>query len=160
MSKFNLTGAKCMSWVKQTLALLGIIQNPYGGVDAWDFFLGVNNSRLKYFNPALSTTAAKSYDYSNEIADDLAIVWGYFKNSSRVNVSNTAISNKRDNIKIQNLNKFPNYSKGNITPITHVGFSYKGILYDFTNGEIRINPKTSFIPIAYMELDKLIKSKI
>jgi hypothetical protein len=160
MKTYGLRGAKCMAWVKNVMADLGILSVPFGNVDAWDFFAGLPNNRIKFFNPSLSSSASKAYNYGAEINDDLAIVMGYFTTSSYARTAANAILAKNDAYKISKLKEFKNFASTTIPPITHIGFSYKGIFYDFTNSNVRVGAKSSFIPIAYVEIDSLLKSKI
>lgn len=152
MNKYGLSGGYCMSWVKNVMADLGIYSIPFGSLDAWDMFAGLNNSKLKYFDLSFSPDAqARNYQYNEAIADRLAFVFGYFNTSRFKNVSINAIKNKNDNFKINKLTEL-NRTNLEFNPITHIGIFYNGLYYDFVNDKVRQNPTTTFVPVAYYEL--------
>lgn len=152
MNKYRLSGGYCMSWVKNVMADLGIFSIPFGSLDAWDMFAGLNNNKIKYFDLSFSPNSqARNYPYDEVISDKLAFVFGYFNTSRFKNVSINAINNKKDSFKIGKLVQL-NRTNMQFNPITHIGIVYNGIYYDFVNNKVRQNPRTTFVPIAYYEL--------
>ncbi len=152
MNKYGLSGGYCMAWAKNVMADLGVYAIPFGGLDAWDMFAGLNNSKLKYFDLSFSPNAqARNYNYNEVITDKLSFVFGYFNTSRFKNVSINAIKNRNDAFKIERLSTL-NRTNMEFTPITHIGIVYNGIYYDFVNNKIRQGPTTSFVPVAYYEL--------
>jgi hypothetical protein len=161
MSNYGLNGAYCYAFVKNILYDIGIAQTPFFGVNAWDCFADLPTNNMKYFDLSFSpANTIQRSPYETVIDDDLALVFGYFPNSNYKSVSIDAIRNGAADTKIKQLTLLNRTTDFSFNPITHVGIYYKGGFYDLVNGRIRLNPTTSFIPISYWPLKKLIEQKI
>lgn len=153
MNTYNIGIDKCMEWVKTALADIGIISNPFGGLHAWEFFAGITDQKINYFEKSFSAeNSFKSYDYSNVIDEKLAIVFGYFSTSNYDDDSIIVINNTASDSKKNKLIELNRSSKFDFSPITHVGLYHNKVFYDYVKTKVRDNPYTSFVPIAYVNL--------
>lgn len=151
MNSYGIQTGYCMKWVKTVLSDIGIQSVPFGGVDAWDLFAGLSSSKINYFDFNFSSEGSSvSYDYASQINERLALVFGYFPSSRYKEVSINAIKNRGAFEKIEDLSRL-NRTNFQFNPITHIGIYSDGIYYDLVNG-VRVNPTTSFVPIAYVNL--------
>lgn len=151
MNSYGIPSGYCMKWVKTALSDVGIISVPFGGVDAWDLFAGLNSSKINYFDLSFSSEGLSvAYDYASQINQRLALVFGYFPTSKYKEVSINAIRNRGAFEKIETLSRL-NRTDFDFNPITHIGIYSDGIFYDLVNG-VRVNPTSSFVPIAYVNL--------
>lgn len=164
MNTYGLKGDVCYSWVKNAMADLGVVQTPYSNINAWDFFVGLPSINMKYFGRDFSDTDKGSvrYDYTGYIKQRMAFVFGFFQGSERRNISISIITNndpdKAKIIKLTELKRKKVHEPFN--PITHIGIYVDGIFYDFAQNMVRIDPKTSFVPIAYYEFYNDLYSKL
>jgi hypothetical protein len=153
MDTFGLKSGYCMAWVKNALARLGVISVPFGGVDAWDFFAGLYPHKIKFFPKNFSSPQTRAaHEYQRYLTNGVNIVFGYFETSRFKKLSVDTILQKNNPSIVESLREL-NRSNYEINPITHIGLTYKGVLYDLVNG-VRVNPVTSFVPIAYTDVDK------
>lgn len=151
MNSYGISSGYCMKWVKSALYDIGIVSIPFGGVDAWDLFAGISSVKIKYFDRGFSSEGlSRAYDYASQINNRLSLVFGYFPTSRHLETSINAIKNIRAFEKIEALSSL-NRTNFEFNPITHIGIYYDGRFYDLVNG-VRINPVSSFVPIAHVDL--------
>jgi hypothetical protein len=164
MSTYGLKGQVCYSWVKNAIADLGVVQEPYFNINAWDFFAGLPDINMKYFERAFSDTdnGAIRYDYSGVISQKIAFVFGFFT-TSRYRPDSVKIIQNNDTFgtKVSKLTELKRKKVSEaFNPITHIGVYVNGTFYDFAQNMVRLDPKTNFVPIAYYEFYNDLVSKL
>lgn len=168
-SNYNISGYKCMKWVKYALADIGIIATPFSsGVHAWTLGANIDSSLLILSNPESIISSQGKLDYFNSM-DNLAIVFGGYPN--RVGgFANDAVNTFLSSNNVNLINRLKAYkqklpanivnSQYDIPPITHVGLVYNKTFYDFAKDNVRQGQVGSFIPVMHMNIYTKIKNKI